>query len=144
MILYNILRWLILTGETLHETYKKLWLFTNVPNFLRPMIGALLPYFNESRKANLIQNLRSGGLNVRDYWELIGDKKEISDAYEACMKEFAFDAILMPATALPAPPHGMIGDLLPSISYCTIINLLHWPSGVVPVSQVYFIIAIFL
>ena len=77
------------------------------------------------------------------------------------MEENNLDGILMPPVALPAPPHGMIGmcipsphpymksscvyfvtslvytgDLLPIICYCTLINLLHWPSGVVPVTTV--------
>ena len=32
--------------------------------------------------------------------------------------------------------HVCTGDLLPIICYCTLINLLHWPSGVVPVTTV--------
>ena len=32
--------------------------------------------------------------------------------------------------------HVFTGDLLPIICYCTLINLLHWPSGVVPVTTV--------
>ena len=32
--------------------------------------------------------------------------------------------------------HVNIGDLLPMICYCTLVNLLHWPSGVVPITTV--------
>lgn len=125
-----------LEGEKLHETYRKLWLYTNVPNFIRPTLAAWLSINGELRMAGMVKNLKSGGMNVRDYWELIGEKKVITDAYNKYMEENNLDAILMPPVALPAPPHGMIGDLLPIICYCTLINLLHWPSGVVPVTTV--------
>ena len=30
-----------LEGEKLHETYRKLWLYTNLPNFMRPSLAGL-------------------------------------------------------------------------------------------------------
>ncbi len=125
-----------LEGESLHETYKRLWLYTNLPNWLRPLLSTVMSLANDHRKAGLVSKLKSGGMNVREYWERIGDKAEYCEIYKKFMIEERIDAILMPAVGLPAPPHGMIGDLLCAVSYCTIMNLLHWPSGVVPITTV--------
>ena len=35
----------------------------------------LLSMTGEIRKAGMVGNLKSGGINVRDYWDLIGEKK---------------------------------------------------------------------
>ena len=33
-----------LEGEKLHETYTKLWMYTNLPNFIRPTLAGVCTY----------------------------------------------------------------------------------------------------
>ena len=43
----------------------------------------------------------------------------------------AYDAILSPAVAIPAPPHGGVSETLPGISYLPPYNQTGWPAVVV-------------
>ena len=57
--------------------------------------------------------------------------------WSASFKSIGLDAVIFPALPLPALPNGLPGKLTACISSMFIANLLHWPSGVVPVSQVH-------
>lgn len=52
------------------------------------------------------------------------------------MSAAGLDAVIFPPAALPALPHGASKELTPAFSYMFVANLLHWPSGVVPVTLV--------
>jgi fatty acid amide hydrolase len=125
-----------LQGEALHESYEKLKFYTDIPNFLRPLIGAVLDLMGEHRKATLLRACLSGGMNVRDYWGHIVQRDVITDAYNRAFEEQGLDALIFPPVAVPAMPHGVIADLLPALTYTFLPNILHWPAGVVPVTTV--------
>lgn len=125
-----------LDGEALSPSYSKLKMYTGIPNWLRKPLACVLTIFGEIRKADLMAKLVEGGMNVRDYWERMADLTDIATKWAQHMEDRQLDAIIMPTVALPAPKHGAIGELMVAISYCTIINVLHWPSGVVPITTV--------
>lgn len=113
--------------EELYTSYKKLEPLTFIPNILRPPLAALLRLCGEHRKAAALLSQRSGGLSVRQYWERVADKREMERAFAQALKDGGFDGVLLPPLGLPAPPHGMIADLLAAFSYSFLANLLHWP-----------------
>ena len=125
-----------LEGEDISPTYKKLKVYTGIPNWLRGPLGYVLRTFGEIRKADLMCRLMEGGMNVRTYWERCADLHDIATKWTAHMEKEELDGIIMPTVALPAPKHGMIGELMTAISYCTIVNVLHWPAGSVPITTV--------
>jgi len=131
---YSFIR--ALEGEELSDSYRKLQIFTEIPNFLRLMIISALNMMGESRKAMLLEITKSGGLDVREYWEAVADMKEIQEAYGKAFKANEYDAMILPALGITAPPHGMAAELLSALSYTFLGNLLHWPGGVVPVTTV--------
>ena len=53
-----------------------------------------------------------------------------------CWKEENLDVLITPGGALPALPLGAFRDLFPSFVYTTHFNLLNYPTGTVPVTQV--------
>lgn len=125
-----------LEGEDLQETYKKLEMYTNIPNVLRSPIAGVLRLLGEHRKADMMLTQRNGGLDVRSYWERVADMKAIQRDFANVFKEEGYDALILPPLGIPAPKHGQVGDLLPAFSYSFLANLLQWPAGVVPVTTV--------
>lgn len=126
-----------LEGEDLHESYKMLRVYTDIPNVVRPFISFMLETFGgEYRKSALMQVGKNGGLSTREYWEAISDMKEFVRAYVDCFRENEYDALLMPTLPIAAPHHGMASDLIACLSYTFLANILHWPAGTVPVTLV--------
>ena len=125
-----------LEGEELHETYKSLHMYTNLPNFLRPILAYFMKLFGESRKADMMLSQKDGGISVRDYYEKIVDKALIEKRFKDTFINENYDAVIFPGLGIPSPKHGDIGNLLPALSYSFLANLLHWPAGVVPVTTV--------
>ena len=125
-------------GEGLIPTYKKLSQYTGIPNWIRGPLGWILRMKGEYRKASLVTSMKStGGMNVRDYWAQTFDMTESTSKFWTAFSEMQLDGIIMPPAALPATKHGMIGEMMLIISYCSIVNMLHWPGGVVPVTTVH-------
>ncbi|RDW62532.1 hypothetical protein BP5796_10834 [Coleophoma crateriformis] len=60
-------------------------------------------------------------------------RSSLAGKYEAIWQEFGMDAILAPAVAHPAPPHGKYI----SNSYATIYNMLDYVTGSIPVTAVH-------
>jgi fatty acid amide hydrolase len=129
---YSLLR--ALEGEELSDSYKSLQAYTNIPNFLRPLVMNILDMLGEHRKALMLVSIMNGGLGVREYWEVISDVKAIKAAYENAFTENKYDAVLMPGLGVTALPHGMAPELLSALSYTFLGNLLAWPAGTVPVT----------
>mmetsp|Transcript_1480 Transcript_1480/g.2057 ORF Transcript_1480/g.2057 Transcript_1480/m.2057 type:complete len:571 (+) Transcript_1480:90-1802(+) len=125
-----------LEGDELYTGYKALKLYTELPNFLRGLVAFILRLFGEHRKAAVVSQQRSGGLNVRQYWEVAADMVEIEKKMTEAFIQEGFDALILPPVACVATPHTTIRDLLFALSYTFLANLLHWPAGVVPVTLV--------
>jgi len=81
---------------------------------------------------------RSGGISAGEYWQLGADLVRMRKAFLESFREAGLDALLMPATPLTALPHtgSFVSHLTPACSYTFVMNLLHWPAGVVPVTTV--------
>ena len=79
---------------------------------------------------------RDGGITVREMNRMVADLMDFRSAYARAMDEQKLDALLYPAAALPAFKHGMAKDLVVTLTYFFLGNLLHWPAGVVPVTAV--------
>lgn len=64
-------------GEELHRTYRMLQKYTEIPNFMRPIIASVLRKIGECRKADMMMSQKSGGLSVREYYDAICQKIRI-------------------------------------------------------------------
>lgn len=80
--------------------------------------------------------IKNKGISVRQYYELVGDTFMIRSKWEKAVTDAGLDAVILPAVALPALPHGTSRELTLAFSYTFLANLLHWPAGVVPATIV--------
>lgn len=125
-----------LRGEPLHPYYNNLRKITKLPNFLRSIIGFILRYTGEHRRATLLGVTRSGGLPTRDFWERCADLNSLRSNWLKYFDDKKLDAIVCPGLGLPAFPHGYSRDLTPACSYTFLFNVLGWPAGTVPITVV--------
>ena len=86
--------------------------------------------------ARVLQHARPR--SAAGYWQLCSRLQELKESfYQQYFATSGASAILSPAHALPALPHGHSVDLLPAASYAFLANLLGIPAGVVPWTNVY-------
>jgi fatty acid amide hydrolase len=127
----------VLAGSKVDPRLAQLVRLAGLP---RPVLGALqssLRLLGQRNAAMLLDNF--GYRDTFHYWQLL----EAQDAYQ---RRFAqaldtdeggpFDLIVCPACALPAFPHGSSKDLVVAGGYAILYNVLGYPAGVVPVTQV--------
>ena len=131
---YSFIR--ALEGEPLSAGYVNLQKYTNTPNWLRPVLTWYLKQSKEYRKSILFNSSKSGGYDVREYWEIIADMKEIQMDYMNYFHKEHLDGLILPTLPMTAPKHGYGLELLVCLSYTFLGNLLHWPAGVVPITTV--------
>jgi len=125
-----------LDGERLHPMYNSLKAIADLPNVLRPVVRLLLGFLGENRKRHMLSCTRSGGLTVRQYWELVADVDAFRASWIELLREGDFDAVLLPGPGLPALKHGQSKDLNQCCTYTFLFNLLGWPAGICPVTEV--------
>lgn len=127
-----------LEGEKLHEMYGSLKNISDIPNLARPAITKILQFMGEKRKAFLLSTCKSGGLNVYDFWQVTADIEEYRSQWRKLLRSRPepFDTLLLPGPALPALIHGESKHLSQMCCYTFFGNLLGWPMGICPVTQV--------
>jgi fatty acid amide hydrolase len=124
-----------LYGEQFVENYKMIYMYSLIPNLLRAPISAVLKYvLGEPRKAMLNRCL--GARSTYEYWGLVAKMKSYQEKWVHMAKALELDVIVSPGSSLPALTHGGFRKLQASFHYNTMWNLLDWPCGVVPVTQV--------
>jgi len=123
-------RWL--EGGVIERRVARLVSLGGTSRWLRPISAWVMRRFGEPWLAELFSI--AGPRSVDEYWQMIDETKSLRDRF---LREVArFDAILCPAYALPAFPHGRGLDLMPAASYSFFINLLDVPAGVVAATRV--------
>ncbi|CAM9564345.1 unnamed protein product [Chrysoparadoxa australica] len=125
-----------LDGEPFISSYKTLYWFSQVPNILRPLISWIFWLKGEHRKSALCGTVRNGGLSTREYYERVVELATMKAAWVKAVRSQNLDAVLLPGPAMPAFKHGGSQNLTGSMTCCFLPNLLAWPSGMVPVTQV--------
>ena len=123
-------RWL--EGATVDRRVSRLVGLGGTSRWLRPLSGWLMRQFGEPWLADLFSS--AGPRSADEYWCLIDELKSLRNRF--LQEATRFDALLCPAYALPAFPHGRGLDLMPAASYSFFINLLDVPAGIIPASRV--------
>lgn len=105
-----------------------------LPRTVRPVVQGFLKIMGENYTKELFG--WTGSRTVEQYWNLTLAADQYRQKFSRVCIDNRLDVILMPPHALPALRHGTALDLLPAASYCFLPNLLGWPAGVVPLTQV--------
>lgn len=123
-----------LQGEEPIGPLRDLLRLARLPGLLQRGLAAWLRRAGEPRVARLVESLqeRSAG----EFRELVQLGQAIQREELRRWREEELDAVLCPAFATPAAPHGVADDFTLGISYTVRFNLTHMPAGSVPVGRV--------
>ena len=107
---------------------------TRMPPVLRLLLVQLLKRRGSGRLSRMVEaaSLQSAA----GYLDLAGDRLSYEQRMRAALDTDGFDAILLPASPLPAVRHGDTAGLADFWGSCLLFNVLGWPAGVVPVTRV--------
>ncbi len=105
-----------------------------MPNALLPVLGLLLKSRGADRLSRMIR--AASKQSAAGYLDLAGDRLTYEQRMRDALDADGFDAILLPASPLPAVRHGDTSGLADFWGACLLFNVLGWPAGVVPVTRV--------
>jgi len=124
-----------LEGERLHSCYSQLYKTSRIPNCLRPLLAFFVGRLaGEHRVAQLIRASR--GKSTGEHWKDVAALKMFCARFAKAWEDLSLDAVLCPASALPAVPHGASKDMMPLFCHTFLWNALHYPSGTMPITKV--------
>jgi len=123
-----------LQGEPMIKEYEMIKVMTFMPGFLRRFIKRLLMMAGQRRSAEMLD-----ATNEKMAFELLGCNKEMLLCRDQTIDFFEknkFDGLISPGLALPAVRHGTSRELMLSCCYTLYWNLVNFPTGVLPITQV--------
>lgn len=105
-----------------------------MPAPARVLLAKWLDWRGEARLAEGVRRIRK--LSAGDYGQLLRLRNEYQARFAGELDAHGYDAILAPAHALAALPHGTSYRLTAAISYTALYNLVGMPAGVVAATRV--------
>jgi fatty acid amide hydrolase len=114
---------------------RRILLFAGMPTALRPAVGRLLAWTAQRYAAQIVGFVPRRRLTAEAYARLIDEEAAYRGRFLAALDAGQFDAIVCPASGLPALRHGEFNGSVAS-SYTYLYNLLGLPAGVVAATRV--------
>jgi len=105
---------------------------TPVP--LLPMVRLLLRWSGRGKTSEVIECF--GRYSADAYWTTCERQLDYRARWQRALDEQGVDAVLSPATALPAVKHGATLEVGLMGAYACLYNVLGWPAGVVTMTRV--------
>ena len=106
-----------------------------VPTLLHPGVKWLNELLGQRYLARMTGWCNKRELSVAEYWQRLEEQNQYRSRFMAEFAKRNLDAIVCPANALPAFPHGTFYGNFTG-SYTLLYNLLGMPAGVVPATRV--------
>ena len=124
----------LLRGGEVDPVLKPLVRIATLPSAARALIAQGMRFAKEERIAGMLESI--GERSVKDLWALTVQLREFRARMVRAFEDPKVDALLAPAFATPALPHGMSKDFSLAMSYAFVWNAVHFPGGTVPVTRV--------
>jgi fatty acid amide hydrolase len=103
----------------------------------RPTVQAMNALLGLTGRRGLQRIARNYGFSDTDhYWQLCEAQLAYQRRFAAALAADRLDVVLAPACALPAWRHGATEELVVAGGYTVLYNLLGYPTGVVPFTEV--------
>jgi fatty acid amide hydrolase len=100
-------------------------------------LSVLLRAGGQRNAAAMLRNF--GHRNTAHYLSLVEEVEAYRRSFSQALDTDdggPFDVIIGPASAVPAFPHGLSGNLVTAGAYAVLYNVLGYPTGIVPVTRV--------
>eukprot|EP00347_Sterkiella_histriomuscorum_P006735 403351633 len=123
-----------LNGEEPVEEMKKILQQASLSNSFKDSLIQILKQLKQERMAIVMESTKS--LSAQEYIDLQLQLNNFTKMFEEYWLSMQFDAVISPASALPAIPHKFSQELFCLNSNLMLYNILDYPSGVLPVKLV--------
>ncbi len=123
-----------LGNEEIIAPLKNLRRVAHLPAWVRRLLASRLANAGDARVGRLLRAI--GEKPVADFWRLTAERTRFQYAEASAWRRAGISALVCPAHATAAVPHGASADFTLSACYAMRYNLLNLPAGVVPVTRV--------
>lgn len=123
-----------LRSDARHPSVQTLLLLSSLPPPLRALLRGLLKGLGQPTLAHFLDH--SGFTQVRQHWPRLERLADLRRRCDALLEAAGVDMLLGPPCSLPAVRHGASRDLGVAGSYAMAVNVLGWPAGCLPWTQV--------
>jgi fatty acid amide hydrolase len=125
----------LLKGSRRDWRIGRLFAFAEVPTPLRPALDWLLRACGQNYLANAFGSVSRQSLSAARYFELLDAEQAYRDRFKTALDAQRLDAIVCPASPLPATTHGNEYATFQGLA-SALYNLLGMPAGVVAASRI--------
>jgi fatty acid amide hydrolase len=124
----------MLDREKPHPLIKQDVQGASLPNPAVRLLAATLHATGQRRAARFLRHVRKA--SARALADILGDRLTYVDTFMTALDAGRYDLVLLPATPVPAVPHGLTKHLPDLHTTSLLITMLGLPAGVVPVTRV--------
>jgi Asp-tRNA(Asn)/Glu-tRNA(Gln) amidotransferase A subunit family amidase len=124
----------MLDGETPHPLIRQDVQGASLPNAAVRLLAASMNATGQQRAARLLRYVRKA--SAAELSDIQGDHRTFVDGFMAALDAGPYDLVLLPATPVPAVPHGLSKHLPDAHTSFLLTTTLGLPAGVVPVTRV--------
>lgn len=108
---------------------------SSIPNALIPLLAGLFDLSNQRHLSKIMRNARR--LSGEGLMNLLGDRIAYEASFISALDVGNYDAIICPASPVPAIRHGDVAKLADFFGSALLFNTLGLPAGVVPITRVH-------
>jgi fatty acid amide hydrolase len=123
-----------LAGGDIDPSLESLRRLTLVPGTVRRVASSAARFVGQDSLAIVLEAV--GEKTVARLWQIVEQLRSYRASFLEAMDEEGVDALVCPAYATPALPHGASNGFTLASSYSILFNALQMPAGVVPVTRV--------
>ncbi len=123
-----------LEGEPIDEAVSPFLYLMSRPRWMLCLFAKFASLYPDSRIGLFLRSM--GARDARQVKQMLGDRVRYISLMNKVWRSAGIDALIMPASATPAIPHGTFVNASFAASYTFIWNLLDYVAGVVPVTTV--------
>jgi len=125
----------LLKGSRRDWRIGRLFAFAEIPTAFRPGLDWLLRACRQNYLANAFDSVSRQSLSAARYFELLDAEQAYRDRFKAAIDAQQLDAIVCPASPLPATTHGNEYATFQGLA-SALYNVLGMPAGVVAASRI--------
>jgi fatty acid amide hydrolase len=123
-----------LAGSQVDQRLQTLLRLSMFPGVLRRATAATLRHQRKTHAALILESTRKR--TTDEYWQICTQLEQFRQRLVTNWRANGLHLLLAPPAGLTAVPHGKANDLVTSIAYSVLANVLDFPAGVLAVSRV--------
>lgn len=123
-----------ISGSRLTPMAKSIKYASLLPRWVVGILSTLVSWLGQSILAKAMDSFLP--ISVSHLWENVAKRDKFRKSFFELLDNGKYDAVLCPASALPAYKHQSVADVTINMTYVHLFNYLGLPAGVCPITRV--------